>query len=297
MEITEVATFLALVKTGSILAAAAEMKVSRATIRRRLETLERGVGSPLLERHGDKIALTHAGRLLEREGTALVGSARRIESALRQAAGADAASGTLSVAMPIGLPGPLFATFARQLADRWPNLHTLALFSGDPLEELERGSDVAIVSGNRPRAPWVARLLAEYDERAFADQAYVEKAGSPRTLADLREHRLLGWLTRDHDVAQWPLRRGGVHEVVPALVTNDFRGVHDCVHAGLGIGLLSAQAERGTLREVLPTIVGTRRRFWLATAPASRWSPTVRTFGRALATFLEGHLVRATGVT
>jgi DNA-binding transcriptional LysR family regulator len=293
MEITEVTTFLVLVRTGSILAAAKELQVSRATIRRRLEALERGIGRPLLERHGDEIVLTYVGRILEQEGASLVGSARRIESTLRQAAGTDAASGALCVAMPIGLPGPLFATFAEQLAKQWPDLHTVALFSGDPLAELERGVDMAIVTGNRPRAPWVARLLTEYDERAFAHHSYVERNGSPRTLGALREHRLLGWSTPDRDAAKWPLRRGGAHEVAPALVTNDFRGVLDCVHSGLGIGLLSTRVERSALHDVLPTIIGARRRFWLATAAASRWSPSVRAFGRALANFLEGHLVNA----
>jgi len=41
----------------------------------------------------------------------------------------------------------------------------------------------------------------------------------------------------------------------------------------------------------MPTILGRRRRFWLASAAASRWSPAVQAFGSALASFLTATLV------
>ena len=76
------------------------------------------------------------------------------------------------------------------------------------------------------------------------------------------------------------------------LTTNDLRGVHECIEAGLGIGLVPFQADRPGVHVVLPAVLGRRRRFWLASAAASRWSPTVRAFGQALASFLAAEFGR-----
>ncbi|APR76921.1 Transcriptional regulator, LysR family protein [Minicystis rosea] len=294
MDLADVNVFLSLVKRGSVLAAAKELGVSRATIRRRLEVLEQEIGRPLFERHKDDVVLTRVGRLLEREGPALLGSARRLEGALKQV-GREAVSGTLTVAMPSGLPGALFTAFARELAERWPELELVGFFAPDPLAELEREADVAIASGERPGEPWVARLLGDFEERALAARSYVERAGVPRSLAELDDHRLLSWSTPDRDPTRWPLRRGGAHVVRPALSTNDLRSLQECVDAGLGIGLLPIWPDLSGRHVVLPNILGRRRRFWLASAAASRWSPSVQAFGQALASFLAEELTRPQG--
>ena len=79
--------------------------------------------------------------------------------------------------MPIGLPGPLFATFAEQLAKQWPDLHTVALFSGDPLAELERRVDVAIVTGNRPWELMPAQMKGFIDKVIFPGLFYRYQRG------------------------------------------------------------------------------------------------------------------------
>ncbi|MFM2421451.1 MAG: hypothetical protein RL385_6174, partial [Pseudomonadota bacterium] len=132
----DLTTFLALVKAGSVLGASRGLGLSRATVRRRLEALEKALDCPLMEREGEALALTPAGQLLLREGPALLGAAKRLEAALKQVS-ADV-SGTLTVAMLSGLPGPLFTSFARELAARWPALHVVGLFTPDPLAELSR---------------------------------------------------------------------------------------------------------------------------------------------------------------
>jgi len=289
MDLTGVAAFLELVKTGSVLAAAKNLKVSRATLRRRIEAIEEGIGRPLFERQRDDLVLTRAGRLLEREGALLLGSARRLEKALEQV-GSETVSGTLSVAMPTGLPGPLVALFTRELAEQWPNLHVVATHAEDPLAELDRDADVAITSGPRPPTPWLARSIANLEERAYVHDDYIARAGVPRVLADLRKHRLLSWHAPDRAATQWPLRTGGTVRVQPALISNDLRSVQECILAGLGIGVVALPPRLPGIRAALPGVLGGRRRFWLASAAAGRWSPSVHAFGQHLVTFLRANI-------
>jgi DNA-binding transcriptional LysR family regulator len=292
VELAGIHAFLELARTGNVLAAARNLTTSRATVRRRLEALERALGRPLLERQRGQLVPTRVGRLLEREGGPLVAAARRLEGALRQS-GSEDVSGTLSVALPNGLPGPLFTLFARELAERWPKLEVVSVFTAHPLLELERDADLAISVGQRPGEPWVARLLTELNERAIAHRSYLERAGLPRALADLKDHRLLSWSTPESDGRSWPLRRSGAHRIRPALITNDLRMLQECIEGGLGIGFVPIGPMIEGLQVVLPAMLGRRQRFWLATAPASRWSPMVRAFAQALSAFLNVTLGRA----
>jgi len=146
---------------------------------------------------------------------------------------------------------------------------------------------VAVTSGPRPSAPWVARSLADVEERAYVHESYIERAGVPRSLAELGEHRLLTWRSPDRDTTQWPLRRGGSHRVEPVLVFNDLVGLQECIEAGLGIGLVTIPPQLPGVRVVMPTVIGARVRFWLASAPAGRWSPSVRAFARELVPFIR----------
>lgn len=292
METSQIAAFLELVKTGSVLGAAASLDVSRATVRRRLEALEAEVGRPLFEREGDQVVLTRVGRLLEREGPAFLGAGKRLEGALRQLA-AEPVSGVLTVAMPNGLPGGFFVPFAAELAQRWPNLQVLAEFCADPLEALKLGADVAIIVGARPPRPWVARLLVELSERAVAHRSYIERRGLPRSLPELATHRLLCWATSDRPGAAWPLLKGGSVTVTPSLVVNDLEQLQRCVEGALGIAVLPvAVSSQPGMQPVLPMVLGGKRRIWLASGAAGRWSPSVRAFGKALADFVTEQLGR-----
>ncbi|MFZ5440185.1 MAG: LysR family transcriptional regulator [Myxococcota bacterium] len=281
MDTTDIETFLALVEAGSVLRAAEALGVSRATVRRRLEALEAEVGRPVLERQGERLELTPEGKLLLREGPSVVGATRRLQSALRQV-GAATIEGTLTVAFPSGWPGAVFTQFARKLADQWPRLRVEGRFTDDPAGELSQGADLALVVGERPGEPWGSRRLVDYEERAVVHPRYVQREGLPRSVEELQRHRLMAAGSE-----AWPLRRGGRLRVEPTVMVNDLSVLADAVDEGLGIALLPLTTVPERWQPVLPTLVGGRRVLWLANAPDSRWSPSVRGFGDALAGILE----------
>ena len=85
MDLEEFRAFIAVVETGSFLAAATNLNLARATLRRRVDALEARAGVPLLERSARGVVVTEAGSLLAsrgrhvlQEASALIASVREI---------------------------------------------------------------------------------------------------------------------------------------------------------------------------------------------------------------------------
>lgn len=70
MDLEELRAFLTVVDTGSFLAAADSLGVSRTTLRRRVGSLEARAGVTLLESTSQGAVLTEAGQLLAKRGGA-----------------------------------------------------------------------------------------------------------------------------------------------------------------------------------------------------------------------------------
>lgn len=79
---TSLRYFLAVVRSGSIRAASAELHVAQSAVSRQLQQLEHEVGQPLLERRARGVTLTPAGQLLFSYGKAAQFEVERLESEL-----------------------------------------------------------------------------------------------------------------------------------------------------------------------------------------------------------------------
>jgi LysR family transcriptional regulator, regulator for bpeEF and oprC len=83
LDLDAVLMVMALAREGSVAKASQSLGLSRSTLTRRVEELEKALGVRLVERGPRHLRLTEAGRLLVEQGAPLVDSARRVESALR----------------------------------------------------------------------------------------------------------------------------------------------------------------------------------------------------------------------
>lgn len=86
MTIGQLESFLAVARTGSVRAAAAERVVSDASVSAAVAALEHELGAPLLERRGRGVRLTPAGEALARYAAEALGLLEQGRSAVRAAA-------------------------------------------------------------------------------------------------------------------------------------------------------------------------------------------------------------------
>lgn len=237
MDLEELRAFLAIVQTGSFLAASSELGVSRGMLRRRVDALEARVGARLVERTPKGVVTTDAGAILASQGRRLVQSSSALLHAVREAAGEPV--GELRMVFPVGLPSHVLVPGLALLRSALPRVMLHLRFESDPLRGGLEDVDVAIVFGDEPPGDaWVSHELLRIPVRPLAHPDYLRHRGTPRALDDLHAHALVSWSGPGLDPARWPLQGGGVVEVQPRIVSNDAHALRQATLGGLGIALL-----------------------------------------------------------
>ncbi len=187
---------------GSLSAAARALGMSPTMATKHIAACERRLGAKLLHRTTRRVVLTEIGR-------SYLDSVEQILGEIEQAEASVSAShlevrGTLRVSAPISFGirkiAPLLAEFARL----YPKV-TIDLDLSDRVVDLiEEGWDVAVRIGRIADAALVGRTFALCRTAVCAAPSYLAQRGTPRTVADLKEHNCLGYtLWRTVSVDRW----------------------------------------------------------------------------------------------
>jgi len=263
LDLEALRAYLAVVDTGSFVAAAASLRWARATLRRRVDELEASAGVPLLHRTAEGAMPTEAGLVLAERGRQILREANALLSTVREV-GAEP-SGTVRLVLPVGLPPLLMPPLYAMLRARHPKLKVRVRFADDPMAGLLQETDVAICFGGKaPEGPWISYELGRVRERLLASPRYLDRKGTPASPEALRSHDLLLWEPVDA-TPSLPLRNGGEITVVPALSSTDIHLLRQCAHNELGIAFVPDAELPEPLRDstdlvpVLADVVGRER--------------------------------------
>jgi DNA-binding transcriptional LysR family regulator len=178
--------FLAASQAGTLAGAARRLGVDHATIGRRLDSLEKAFGMPLVIRAPDGLHLTPAGERL-------LPHAQRMADSLAQARSElDDRPARVRLTMPTGFTR-LFTTHLPRLRADHPRLH-LELITGVQVLNLRHGdAELAIRSGPMTDPDLVARPLGHSGWSLYASPAYLARHPAPEDVDDLRGHELIGY--------------------------------------------------------------------------------------------------------
>jgi DNA-binding transcriptional LysR family regulator len=156
-------------------------------------------------------------------------------------------AGTLKVTASVGLGATWVARRIAEFLDLYPDVRVeLILFNGD-LDLAMREADVAIRLHRPHQADLIQRRLFTVHYHAYASHEYIKRFGEPRTLEDLKDHRLI--TISDSQPAHFLQ----VHRFLtrsPELATpreahlcvSDAQALKAAVISGAGIGMVSDHA-------------------------------------------------------
>lgn len=268
--------FLAVARAGSTLAASKQLRVSQATVSRRLAVLEDALGIELFVR-------SPAGYALTSRGEVLLPLAEEIEQAADRfvnAAGAEVRrlSGqvrltTVESAVNVWVI-PAIAEFRTQ----HPEVQVEVIATDEPLDLIRGEADIGLRFGPRPQEEvLIARHLIELEECLYASRELVTRLGRPASLAEVsrypfvtdslgRAGRFTDWIEANVSAAQV------VHRV------NSLSGVAASVRAGIGAALLPCimgDRQRNLVR-LMPPIAELATSCWLVTTDQARRQPHIR---------------------
>lgn len=246
----EIRTFLDVMDTGTVSAAAARSNLSKSVISRRIADLEAALKAPLFQRHAGRITPTEsAHELAQRLRPALSEMTSAVESAAWGMAGLR---GSLAISAPMSFGirhlSPVVADFAR----RHPDLE-IVLDYDDRIVDLVRGRfDVAIRIGQLRDSGLIARKLCEDPRVVCASPDYVARCGMPETLAELRGHTCIAYLNVQ-SVQIWQFADDANETVGLAMESrisaNNGEAMRDMAIAGLGVALLPLFVAHEALRD------------------------------------------------
>lgn len=183
-----VRTFLELVRYGSFRSAAEHLALSPNALRRKIDDLERTLGTILVTRHVDGIRTTAAGAEI------LLAAKRMEEAAFGLVRARDRAlpdmSGEVHLAVTEAFGtfwlGPRLVQFQRA----YPQLQVDLACAMRSADVLRLEADVAIQL-TRPTNPDMKIVrLGRIHSMPAAAPSYLEIYGTPKTVDDLRQHRL-----------------------------------------------------------------------------------------------------------
>ena len=260
LDVEPLIAFCAVIDTGSFSAAAVRLGQTPSGVSRTISRLEKQLGMTLMHRTTRRLQLTG-------EGSWLLGRARRIiadldDTEAQAAARRSQPSGLVRVNAATPTLDHLVAPLVPAFLDAYPQVE-LELISGETFVDLiEERADVAIRIGPLADSTLRARRLGSSRILVLAAPAYLQRHGTPVTVADLARHRLLGF-TAPASLNLWPLRNDQVEgeeagwPATAQVTTSSGETVRHLALAGAGIASLSefltrADVAAGRLVPVLP---------------------------------------------
>lgn len=228
--------FLAVARAGQFVAAARALKVDHATVNRRITALEKTLNARLFDRRTTGVGLTAAGQ-------ALLQTAETMETGVLQAQAALTdtdieLSGTVRIGAPDGLSTAYLAARCASFAQRHPRITIQLVPSPQVVPLAKREVDIAIVLDKPQAGRYVVRKLTDYTLGIFGAASYLGRYGTPATVADLRQHRLVGYVEEyAYATALNYVRELFADELIAFQCANAV-GQIEAVRAGLGLGVL-----------------------------------------------------------
>jgi DNA-binding transcriptional LysR family regulator len=282
----DVRMFLAVARTGQILAASKRLGVNHATLSRRVIALEETLATRLLIRRTNGCELTA-------EGETFLAAAERMETemlAVQSTVGRiDAAiSGTVRIGAPDGFGVSFLAPRLGALTAHYPDLRIQLVPVPRSFSLSRREADIAITLERPTEGRLVSAKLTDYTLGLYASKAYIAAHGAPANAEDLKNHRRIGYVedllyTASLNFTSEILRSWDAHFEISSAI-----GQTEAVRSGAGIGILHDYIARNDpdLVRVLPR-TDIKRAYWTTWHESARELLRVKTVIRFLQELVE----------
>ena len=193
--------FAALAHAGSLTAAARELGLSNAAVSRRLHQMESRLGVSLISRTTRRMSLTPEGEIYLEHARQILTCLDDLENSLW--GNRQAPQGLLRVNATLGFGRSHIAPLLSQFATQYPRIDIQLQLSVNPPASADDAYDVCFRFGNPPDSRSIARFIAPNKRVLVASPGYLQKAGEPRTPADLARHNCIGIRQGDEAYGVW----------------------------------------------------------------------------------------------
>jgi DNA-binding transcriptional LysR family regulator len=277
----ELAIFVAIVETGSLIGAARRLRRSPPVVTRALRALEDRIAVRLIERTTRHLAPTEAGNALAERARVLLADYDTVLDGVAQAP----VRGVLRITAPVQFGRRHVAPVVSVFLNEYPDVQVELTLNDRNLDLIEEGLDVAVRIGPLADSTLVARQVGNVRRVVVASPEYLARRGVPRTPSDLATHDTIFGMARS-PAREWrfgPSQRGAVVRLSPRLLVDDVEAQVQAALAGRGVVRplsyqVTAELAAGTLVRILQDFEPEPLPVQLVTASRSHLSPKTRAF-------------------
>ncbi|KPF45464.1 LysR family transcriptional regulator [Rhizobium sp. AAP43] len=283
-------TFLAVLETGSLSAAARSLGLTQPTAGRHIEALEDAFGGRLFLRGPQGLLPTEKAASMRGHAQTMAA----MSASLARIASGDMESirGTVRISVSEIMAVEVLPPILTDLQELHPDLQ-IELSASDSVEDLlQQEADIAIRMVRPSQSTLISRRIGRIPLGFHAHRRYLEKHGTPAHITDLSAHRLIGF---DRQLAY-------IRDILKSrqdLATLQFAFRADsnlvqfaAIRAGLGIGMCqnAIAAREPDLVEVLPGSLDLSLETFVVMHESLRSTPRHRASFDALVKGLHDHM-------
>jgi len=254
----EMEVFVQVVDLGGFSAAARAGRMTPSAVSKLIARLETRLGARLFNRSTRKLQLTAEGSAFYERSTRILGD---LEEAERSAASGEVSTGRIRLNTNASFGTHILAPLVPEFLALHPGISLTIVHTDAIIDLFEERIDVAVRAGPLKSSGLVARKLGATRMMIVAAPAYIERHGTPKTVADLERHNRLGFCYA-RTVEGWPMREGNRTTMVPVrgnVQTSDGEALRQLALAGVGLGRLATftvrrDIEAGRLVPVLEAL-------------------------------------------
>lgn len=184
--------FLAVAREETLSGAGKILRLDPATVGRRMQRLERALQATLF-------AKSPQGYVLTDEGESLLERAETAERAMRNVvadvpAQSDRLTGQIRIGAPDGAANYLLPQVCAAISDENPDLDIQIVALPRVFNLSRREADMAIAVSAPTAGRLVVQKITDYQLHLAASEAYLARNPTIQTAADLKHHRLVGYI-------------------------------------------------------------------------------------------------------
>lgn len=288
---------LRVAELGGFARAADSLALSKAAVSIAVQRLEASLGTQLFHRTTRRVQLTADGQAFCERARDLLDDMDELHGMFQRDGGA--LKGRLRVDMPAGMASRFVIPRLPEFLDRYPELSIEISGTDRRVDVVREGFDCVVRVGTLDDSSLVARPLGAIRLINCASPDYLRRHGTPRSIEDLRDHRLVHYAgTLGQRPVGFEYPDGGGHAALPmagSVTVNNGAAYEAAAMAGLGIIQVPAMAMQsrlaaGELVEVLPDCPPPPMPVTLLYAQRRNLPRRVRVFMDWIAQVLEPHL-------
>lgn len=297
IDLNRVHAFVRVVEDGSFTAAARRLGLPKSSVSRSVTALERELGVRLLQRTTRALHLTDAGRTWFQQVRPALASLADSTASVRSLG--TEPRGRVRVSCPPD-GGELLLPLVKRFRRKYPAVDLDLSFTARHVDLVAEGFDLAVRAGELKDSSLVVRKIQNTDLGLYAAPSYLRRAGTPRSLEELKRHACLT-MSAPSGRTTWtlsgPTGEPTSVEVQSAISADSMPFLVRAAAEGLGIAMLPEVVVAGA-PEALVRVLPALRRVGIGlnvVSPSRGYEPrAVALFKEELIAELTRHTARCT---